>query len=77
MADVPVWPQDHATDITVVADPVDWSTYRKCSGCLAEIGEPCRSRSGWIVGGRPDGVVTELEQPHVSRPLRTARGGAR
>lgn len=48
-----------------------WFAYRKCFVCHAEIGEPCRSRSGRVVDGRPDGVVTYLERAHNSRRLRT------
>ena len=52
--------------------PTDWNLYRKCSQvCGAEIGQPCVSLSGTIVGGRPDEIRTELPRPHVSRKLRT------
>lgn len=55
-------------------EPVDWSAYRKCSQiCRAEIGEPCFSMSGKIVGGQPDGVRTELAAPHKARKRRVKR----
>lgn len=47
--------------------------YRSCPICKAKLGEPCRSRSGRIVNGRPDGVITELDYPHVARKRRTRR----
>jgi hypothetical protein len=52
---------------------VDWAAYRKCSGCGAEIGTPCRSLSGAVVGGRPDGVATALPHAHAARQLRVRR----
>jgi len=51
----------------------DWSLYRKCSICDAEIGEPCVSQSGFIVGGQPDRVRTELAAPHKARKPRTRK----
>lgn len=55
------------------ATATDWNRYRKCSQvCGVEIGEPCRSLSGRIINGRPDGVRTELAYPHKTRKLRTA-----
>lgn len=52
----------------------DWSAYRACTQvCRAPIGKPCVSLSGRIVGGRPDGVRTELTIPHKARKLRTRR----
>lgn len=59
----------------IVADRViNWDDYRKCSQiCGAPIGTPCVSLSGTIVGGRPDGVRTELNRPHIARKLRTRR----
>lgn len=58
------------------AEPVDWGTYRKCSQvCGAEIGEPCVSLSGRIIGGRPDQVRTALTHAHAARKRRTPRRG--
>jgi hypothetical protein len=55
-------------------DAVDWNAYRKCSQvCRAEIGQPCFSLSGRIVGGRPDGVRTPLTHAHAARKLRIRR----
>jgi hypothetical protein len=52
----------------------DWGEWRKCSQvCGAETGQPCRSLSSTVAGGRPDGVVTELDTPHISRKPRTRR----
>lgn len=52
----------------------DWNTYRKCSQiCGAPSGKPCTSRSGKIVGGQPDGVLTELAAPHKARKRRTRK----
>jgi hypothetical protein len=44
-----------------------WVLYRKCRVCDAETGQSCRSLSGTIVGGRPDGIETKLAEPHKSR----------
>lgn len=52
---------------------VDWASYRKCSGCGAGIGTPCRSLSGAVVGGQPDGVATALPHAHAARQLRVRR----
>lgn len=55
---------------------VNWDDYQKCSQvCRAEIGKACFSLSGMVVNGQPDGVVTELDHPHVSRKLRKGRTG--
>jgi hypothetical protein len=61
--------EQHAAAVAAV----DWSAYRACSVCRVELGRPCRSASGRIVGGQPDGIATELEHPHVARKLRTGR----
>lgn len=47
--------------------------YRKCQICGALLGKKCRSRSGRIINGRPDGVITELPGPHHARKRRTIR----
>jgi hypothetical protein len=52
---------------------LDWNAYRACPVCKASIGEPCVSRSGMVVGGRPDGVRTVLHQSHLARKARTGR----
>jgi hypothetical protein len=54
---------------------VDWSRWRKCPACFAELGQPCTSLDGVVVNG----VVTELrietkDRPHGGRKPRT--GGA-
>lgn len=51
----------------------DWGVYRACPICKAPIGEPCRSLSGTIVNGRPDGTITALETAHIARARRTGR----
>lgn len=54
--------------------PVDYpDAYRKCQICGVPLGKKCRSRSGRIVNGRPDGVATELPSPHIARKRRTVR----
>jgi hypothetical protein len=54
-------------------EAVDWGAYRACRVCRVELGRPCRSASGRVVDGRPDGIATELEHPHVARERRTGR----
>lgn len=51
----------------------DWSRYRACPICKAPLGKACRSLSGRIVNGRPDGVLTILLIPHKARKLRIPR----
>lgn len=51
----------------------EWLRYRKCPVCKAMIGDPCRSTSGAVFDGRPDGVVRELGTPHNARGLRSGR----
>jgi hypothetical protein len=55
------------------APPVRWQDWRACPVCRAKLGTACRSLSGRIVGGRPDGVAVELSTPHHARRQRTAR----
>jgi len=53
---------------------IDWNDYRKCSQiCGMPTGKACVSMSGTIVGGRPDGIRTELLIPHKARKLLTRR----
>lgn len=53
---------------------IDWDEYRKCSQvCGADIGQPCTSLSGRVVDGRPDGVRTPLDRPHIARKKRVPR----
>ncbi len=61
--------QEHAEAV----EAVDWDAYRKCGGCGAETGNPCRSLSGSIVGGRPDGISTPITHAHVGRRRRAGR----
>jgi len=50
----------------------DWSRYRKCPVCAAEIGEACLALSG--IG--PDGEVREeAGRPHGSRKQRAVSRG--
>ena len=51
----------------------NWIAYRKCPICLRMTGNACVSKSGRIVGGQPDGVLTELEHPHNARKLRALK----
>jgi len=58
----------------VAAPSVDWSKWRACPVCRAELGNPCRALSGRVEGGRPDGVATALPMPHAKRqPTRGRR----
>lgn len=52
---------------------VDWSAFRACPVCRVAIGAACRSASGRVVGGQPDGISTALEHPHVARKRRAGR----
>lgn len=64
-------PSIAATVARTDPDPTDWSLYQKCSQvCRAEMGQPCFSLSGKVVGGQTDGVRTPLTHPHVARKLR-------
>lgn len=47
--------------------------YRACGICKTPLGQKCRSLSGRIIDGRPDGVATELDHPHKARKRRTRR----
>jgi len=47
--------------------------YRACPVCKAELGQSCRSLSGRVVDGRPDGVAVDLDHPHQARKRRTRR----
>lgn len=58
----------------VVAPPADYpENYRKCKICGVLLGAKCRSQSGRIVNGRPDGISTELPTPHIARKRRAPR----
>lgn len=60
--------------MTIVAPPAGYpEDFRKCQICGALLALRCRSRSGRIVNGRPDGVSTELPTPHIARKRRTRR----
>jgi len=61
--------QVHAAAVAAVA----WDDYRKCPTCLRPMGVACVSLSGYISGGRPDGVEQLLEHPHVARRRRSGR----
>lgn len=61
--------QEHADAVAAV----DWGAYRSCGTCRRAMGMPCVARSGRVVDGRPDGVETELEQPHAHRKRRVGR----
>lgn len=54
---------------------IEWSRYRACPYCLADLGEPCMS----LTGRRADGVhVAQVApQPHGNRELRRAKGTTR
>lgn len=61
--------QRHAAAVAAV----DWDGYRKCTTCLRPSGRACKSRSGFVMGGQPDGVAVELEHAHVARKRRVGR----
>lgn len=50
--------------------PVDWTRWRKCAACGADIGQPCLVLSGYDArpGGGP--VAVAAGQPHGSRKPR-------
>jgi hypothetical protein len=52
---------------------VDWSAYRACPVCRVPMGAACRSASGRVVDGHPDGISTELEHAHAARKRRSGR----
>lgn len=49
----------------------NWSQWRKCPVCHVATSQPCRSLSGTVTGGRPDGIVTVLDEPHKLRKRRS------
>lgn len=51
-----------------------WLLWRKCKICGAVSGDPCRSLSGRIVKGRPDGLSVPLDRVHRSRTPRMVNG---
>lgn len=56
---------------------VDWSRYRKCRVCLAELGKPCATKTGAIVEGAgyvANAITLQNDQPHTGRQLRTGYG---
>lgn len=54
---------------------VNWLAYRRCRICQAVTGRPCTSHSRHIVEGQPDGIRTELNQPHKARRRRSGMAG--
>jgi hypothetical protein len=53
-----------------MTDAVDWMRWNACPTCKALRGHACRSLSGAIADGRPDSVLTKLDQPHTMRKMR-------
>lgn len=55
----------------------DYSRYRACGTCKADLGKPCRERTGFVAGHDAEGVEIEAAVPHSGRLLRTgyARAG--
>lgn len=51
----------------------DWNLWRKCRVCRADIGVACRTLSGRIINGRPDGIARYMLVPHKSREPRKIR----
>lgn len=53
----------------------DWSVYRKCPVCFAELGEACTTITGALIHGHPypqvDPVRSNRDRPHSRRKLRT------
>lgn len=60
-------------DDPAVTEPVNWDDWRMCPICRAPIGGACFTLSGRVIGGRPDGVRTELPRPHTLRRRRIRR----
>ena len=54
-----------------------WAEWRKCPVCTAGIGTACRSLSGTVAAGQPDGIVTALLRPHLARKMRAGVARAR
>jgi hypothetical protein len=53
------------------AAPVNWSAYRKCDACFAELGEPCLVLSGYTANSGSGAVaVVAADRPHGGRVLR-------
>lgn len=50
---------------------VDWTRYRQCEHCMAELGKPCMVLSGFRNGP----IEVAAEQPHGGRKLRAASKG--
>jgi hypothetical protein len=50
----------------------DWLLYRKCGTCHVWPGSACKSLSGKVVNGHPDGHEHTLAEPHGSRILRAS-----
>lgn len=51
----------------------DWSVYRKCRICRAEIGEACEALYSRVENGAPAGARRELLVPHGFRQRRRGR----
>lgn len=64
---------DRGAAVTDFPALVEWDLYVKCRTCGAARAVPCRSISGTIVGGRPDGHSTPLLLPHTGRKMRAGR----
>lgn len=48
---------------------VDWSRYRACGKCMAELGKPCMKLSGFRNGP----IEVEADRPHGGRKPRAGR----
>lgn len=60
----------------MIVEPVGYPTYYLlCPICRVPAGAECRSRSGVITEGQPDGTITPLDRPHIAR-RRSARPAA-
>lgn len=51
----------------------DWTAYRQCPVCFADLGAPCLVLSGRTVDSAYRIVATDVarDRPHTSRELRT------
>lgn len=59
--------------VATLTEPVYPDDYLTCTVCRVGRGIKCRSRSGRIVNGRPDGKAIELDRPHTIRRVTRRR----
>lgn len=62
---------EHARGIGEKRPAAFWERYRACGTCKADLGKPCRERTGFVADQDNDGVEIEASEPHSGRLLRT------